>query len=77
MWIISNVITTAANELSHLTPKIKVIKIIYSIIMLVLTCEKCLSFWLTLALTQNFFTAASVSLLIMITTKIERSKTKL
>jgi hypothetical protein len=44
----------------------------------VLSCPKCFSFWLTLAITQNFFLAAGVSLCVMIVSKFEQSiKTKL
>lgn len=43
-----------------------------------ITCEKCLSFWLTLILTRDFFMSAGVSFLIWTTWKvIGNIKTKL
>jgi hypothetical protein len=43
----------------------------------ILKCGKCLSFWITLAATSDFFGASAVSLLMMLIEKIQNKKTQL
>lgn len=56
----------------------KSLKIVLIALHKVITCEKCISFWLTLIITKNFFMAAAVSFLIWVTWRvIGNIKTKL
>lgn len=43
----------------------------------VFKCQKCLSFFITLGFTGDFFTSSAVSLLMMLIEKIQNKKTQL
>jgi hypothetical protein len=69
-WVITSWSVELSNELKPPTTKKLWLKLPISFGLWMMSCPKCFSFHLTLLLTFNFYIAASVSFLIMITEKI-------
>lgn len=73
-WVLSSWAGTLIND--DIDPKKSshpIIRLAYIIPQYVLSCPKCMSFWLVLILTFNFYWAAGISFLIMWVDKLSQS----
>ena len=72
-YILSDMVAFIADLIAELRPTFKVplFALIFNMLIYVMSCEKCFSFWTTLILTGNIFIAAAVALLVKIISKLE------
>lgn len=71
-YVLSSLMNFVGELMSmYKTPKNKALGLIYLLFSYMLTCKKCASFWLSLILTGDLFTASIISIVITIIDKIE------
>jgi hypothetical protein len=79
-WVLTQWISEWIYDINpeKILPKKRLLRLIGSTLLYVLSCDKCFSFWFVLIMSQNFYHAAATSLLIMTVSKLTQNiKTKL